>query len=65
MESRQEHFPGMSERDILEGLKPKELVDYRDYLLSRYSDLEHAIHLVNDVLDGYGYVEDHIILGEN
>lgn len=72
MESSQERYiqqvlPGMSEREILEGFKPEDLLDYRGFLLERYSDLERAIHTVNDVLDGYGvqYGEDNIILGEN
>ena len=72
MESNQERYiqpvlPGMSEREILEGFKPQDLLDYRGFLLERYSELERAIHTVNDVLDGYGvqYGEDNIILGEN
>lgn len=58
---------GMSEREILEGFKPEQLLEYRGFLLERYSDLERAIHLTNDVLDGYGvsYGEDNIVLGEN
>lgn len=48
---------GMSERDILEGYSPEQLVDYKGFLLEKYSDLEKAIHLVNDVLDGYGHIE--------
>ena len=58
---------GMSEREILEGFNPEQLLEYRGFLLEKYSDLERAIHLTNDVLDGYGvsYGEDNIILGEN
>lgn len=58
---------GMSEREILEGFNPEQLLEYRGFLLERYSDLERAIHLTNDVLDGYGvsYGEDNIVLGEN
>lgn len=53
----QETLPGMSERDLLEGMSPAELVEYKTFLLERYSDLERQVHLVNDVLDGYGYTE--------
>lgn len=63
----QEVLPGMTEREILEGLNPEQLLDYRGFLLEKYSDLERQIHLTNDVLDGYGvsYGEDNIILWEN
>lgn len=58
---------GMSEREILEVFNPEQLLEYRGFLLEKYSDLERQIHLTNDVLDGYGvsYGEDNIILGEN
>lgn len=58
---------GMSEREILEGYSPEQLLDYRGFLLEKYSDLERTIHSVNDVLDGYGvsYGEDNVVLGEN
>lgn len=60
---------GMSEREILEGYTPEQLVDYKGFLLEKYSDLERQVHLVNDILDGYGYTrkvdEDNIVLGEN
>lgn len=58
---------GMSERDILEGFSPDQLVEYKGFLLERYSDLERQVHLVNDILDGYGVVQegDNIVLGEN
>lgn len=55
METNQLHIEGMSERDLLEGLSPEQLVDYKSFLLERYSDIEKRIHLVNDVLTGYGY----------
>jgi hypothetical protein len=60
-------LPGMSEREILEGFNPEQLLEYRGFLLERYSELERAIHLTNDVLDGYGveYQGDNIVLGEN
>lgn len=58
---------GMSEHEILEGFNPGQLLEYRGFLLEKYSDLERQIHLTNDVLDGYGvsYGEDNIVLGEN
>lgn len=56
---------GLSERDILEGYTPEQLVDYKAFLLERYSDIERNIHLVNDILDGYGHIEDNVVLGEN
>lgn len=46
---------GMSERDILEGYTPEQLVDYKTFLLEKYSDIERSVRLVNDILDGYGY----------
>lgn len=58
---------GMSEREILEGFSPEQLVEYKGFLLEKYSDLERQVHLVNDILDGYGYEEqsDNVVLGEN
>lgn len=58
---------GMSERDILEGFSPEQLIEYKGFLLEKYSDLERQVHLVNDILDGYGVVQegDNIVLGEN
>jgi len=58
---------GMSEREILEGFSPDQLVEYKGFLLEKYSDLERQVHLVNDILDGYGYEEksDNVVLGEN
>lgn len=62
-------LPGMSERDILEGYSPEQLVDYKGFLLEKYSDIERQVNLVNSVLDGYGATrlvdEDTVILGEN
>lgn len=58
---------GMSEREILEGFSPDQLIEYKGFLLEKYSDLERRVHLVNDILDGYGVVQegDNIVLGEN
>lgn len=60
-------LPGMSEREILEGFNPEQLLEYRGFLLERCSELERAIHPTNDVLDGYGveYQGDNVVLGEN
>lgn len=66
--SPQEVLPGMTERDILEGYTPEQLVDYKSFLLEKYSDLERQVHLVNDILDGYGVEQEestNIVLGEN
>ena len=49
---------GMSEREILEGYTPEQLRDYKGFLLEKYSDLERQVHLVNDILDGYGESEE-------
>lgn len=54
----QEVLPGMTERDILEGYTPEQLVDYKGFLLEKYSDLERQVHLVNDILGGYGQAEE-------
>ena len=45
---------GMSDRDVLEGYTPDQLLEYKSFLLDRYTDTEKQIHLVNDVLVGYG-----------
>lgn len=49
---------GMSERDILEGYTPEQLKDYKGFLLDKYSELERIVHLVNDILGGYGELPD-------
>ena len=54
----QEVLPGMTEREILEGYTPEQLVDYKSFLLEKYSDLERQVHLVNDILGGYGKLPD-------
>ena len=54
----QEVLPGMTERDILEGYTPEQLKDYKGFLLDKYSDLERTVHLVNDILGGYGELPD-------
>ena len=50
----QEVLPGMTEREILEGYTPEQLLDYKGFLLDKYSELERTVHLVNDILGGYG-----------
>ena len=54
----QEVLPGMTEREILEGYSPEQLRDYKGFLLEKYSDLERQVHLVNDILGGYGEEEE-------
>jgi len=51
------HFEGMSRREILEMQEPAVLIELRATMLNTLSDLERDIHLVNDVLDGYGVEE--------
>jgi len=52
--SPQEVLPGMTEQETLEGFNPEQLTEYKGFLLERYSDLERQVHLVNDILGGYG-----------
>lgn len=66
-----------SKRELLEAQSPQVLNAHKAQLLRRLSDLESEVHLVNDVLDGYGYtrfdpgmaydctpdLEDHLIRG--
>ena len=47
-----------SYREVLEGLKPEELLEYKAFLLDKYSDIEKEVHLVNEVLEGYGYGDE-------
>ena len=59
---------GMSELDILEGYNQEQLLDYKSFLLEKYSDIERNINLVNYILEGYGYdysEEDNVVLGES
>ena len=59
---------GMSELDILEGYNQEQLLDYKSFLLEKYSDIERNINLVNYILDGYGHdysEEDNVVLGES
>ena len=49
---------GMTERDILEGFNPEQLQEYKCFLLEKYSDIERTVHLVNDILGGYGELPD-------
>ena len=54
----QEVLPVMTEREILEGYTPEQLLDYKGFLLDKYSELERTVHLVNDILGGYGELPD-------
>lgn len=69
----QPHFEGMSRREILESQDPATLVALKAQMLEQLSDLERDIHLVNDVIDGYGVIgfptayageNPNIVLGE-
>lgn len=44
-----------TKRELLERQDPVVLNAHKAELLRRLSDLESEVHLVNDVLDGYGY----------
>lgn len=50
----QEPLPGFSEREVLKGLQPDELLDYKRFLLDKYSQIETQVHMVNEVLAEYG-----------
>jgi hypothetical protein len=43
-----------SERELLEGQTPEQLIEHKQALLSEISDRERVVNLINDVLDGYG-----------
>ena len=51
------YSPAEHKRRALEGLHIEELKYLKAHLLEQYSQIEADIHLINDVLDGYG-VED-------
>lgn len=55
MEGSQELF---SRRSVLESQEPATLLALRDKKLAELSDLESDIHLINDVLGGYGWEEE-------
>lgn len=66
-------LPGMSHRELLEAQEPAVLKALKNELLGKISDYETAVHLINDVLDGYGVEEEYteydhevnIIRGDN
>ena len=47
-----------SEREYFEGMDIRSLLDSREMLLEAMSEAERRIHLINDVLSGYGYEEE-------
>ena len=47
-----------TQREFYEGMKPEQLEELRDDLLDKYSRYERAVHLINEVLDGYGVEYD-------
>lgn len=46
----QEQLPVPKELEVLRSLTPEELLDYKRFLLDKYSEIETQVHLVNDVL---------------
>ena len=69
----QPSLPGMERRDMLEAQGPAALMALKRDLLEKMSDIEAAVHEINDVLDGYGATDDveyadhelNIVRGEN
>jgi hypothetical protein len=57
MSERQSPLEGMEKRDIFEMQDTVVLLGYKALLLSKMSDLETDVHLINDVLGGSGYSE--------
>ncbi len=61
---------GMERRDILEAQDPAVLIALKRDLLDKMSDLEAAVHEINNVIDGYGVTDDaeyevNVVRGEN
>lgn len=50
----QPHLDGMSRRQMLEAQAPAVLIALKGEMLDKLSDLESDVHLINDVLLGYG-----------
>ena len=46
----QEPLPVSKELEVLRVLTSEELLDYKRFLLDKYSEIETQVHLVNDVL---------------
>ena len=46
----QEQLPVPKELEVLRSLTPEDLLDYKRFLLDKYSEIETQVHLVNDVL---------------
>lgn len=67
--NKEQTLEGLSDRDILEVYSPEQLLDYKSFLLDKYSVIESQVNLINDILDGYGYTRkdeyDNIVLGED
>lgn len=57
---KQPALEGMTEREVLEWYTPEQLKDYKEFLLDKYSELERTVHLVNDILGGYGELPDEL-----
>ena len=54
----------LSERDILEGMNPKQLQDFIEDGCRKMSEIEKLVHLAHDVLDNGYAIQENIILGE-
>ena len=48
----------IEKREVLEGQSIEVLLGYKALQLEKLSELESNVHLINDVLDGMGYVEE-------
>jgi len=48
---RQEHLPELSLRELLMDQDRESLISVRAEMLDKLSNLEHSIHLINDVID--------------
>jgi hypothetical protein len=55
----------ISERGILEQQSPETLIAFKTLALEKLSELEAYVHMVNDVLDGYGLEEPTEVLLSN
>ena len=42
--------------EVLEGMQPQDLQNYKAKMLSEVSDREMIVRMINDTLDGYGVI---------
>ncbi len=60
--SSPETLPGMSDRELLEGMSPDQIVDSILREGQKVSDIERYMNLASDVLEGaYGLTVDQIL----